>query len=219
MSVTVTTVGRVPDAAWDQQAMDRYATLARSRIVLRVQEDGTGDDDRPLKPYSTTPITVAFASTTGRRLKPKGGEPAYGRGTGDGSNRGPSGRVVAKHGWTFIFRPEGVTGDTGRKTRGPIIGRHYRGGYAQFKRESRRGVTGAVVDLTLSGQMLRQYRVIRVSRYSAEIGMTGQSRMYGPFTDAKRPWVGLSPGDVRALAPDLVACVEGAMARASRGAR
>jgi hypothetical protein len=64
------------------------------------------------------------------------------------------------------------------------------------------------VDLTLSGQLMREFMVVRTSRYSAVIGMTGQSREYGPYTDARRPWVGLSPENLPKLDIEVGAAVE-----------
>jgi hypothetical protein len=58
-----------------------------------------------------------------------------------------------------------------------------------------------LVDLTLSGDMFRSFRVLRHSRYSAVIGLTGFPRVYGPQVNSLREWFGLSPGSL-ALAQD-----------------
>ena len=51
------------------------------------------------------------------------------------------------------------------------------------------------VDLTFTGSMLRQFKVRRVTRYTALIGATGGSKKYASFTNKLRPWMGLSRKD------------------------
>ncbi len=71
-----------------------------------------------------------------------------------------------------------------------------------------------LVDLTLSGQMRRSFRVW-VSRTEAAISLTGQPLEYGPHTDRARPWIGLSPTDIRDINDHaLPAIIRAAMERA-----
>lgn len=82
----------------------------------------------------------------------------------------------------------------GRRTPG---GRYYAGGYAQYKKDSRSGnrPVGArnEVDLFLSGEMLRKFRVLRHNRKRAVIGLTGDPAFYGSYVNKARPWIGFSP--------------------------
>ena len=213
MGFTVKRSGEVPTHVWDAKASKELGNLVVALIKDRVN-NGMTDTDTPFKPYSTTPITIAFDSDTGNRLKPKGGKPAYGsEKRADGS---------ATMGPAFIFRAAGRTGNTGRKTRGAIIGRHYEGGYKEYKLLSRRGLTnkngatGTEVDLTLSGRMLRSFRVIRHDARSVVVGLTGDAREYGQFTNIKRPWIGVSPANAREIDAALPAMIEGAERRGGR---
>lgn len=182
-----------PQFNWTEAHMRKLALLMRAHLVRRTFDLGIGVDGKQFKPYGTRPITIAFNSETGRRLKPKGGKPAY------GSEKKADGTQTM--GPAFIFRAKGRTGDTGRKTRGVIVGRHYEGGYAEYKASSRlglvnaNGATGVMVDLTLSGQLSRSIRVISTTQTQAVIGMTGDARNYGAFVDGKRPFLGFSEED------------------------
>jgi hypothetical protein len=186
MSLQVKTTGSIPTRVWDEQAMQQLAVRIRGDIVYRSQVEGLDVRDAPFSAYSDQPITVSFGSETARRLAPKGGSPAYGR--GHPRRLIKNGRAPIGRGWT-------------------ITGRHYADGYGQYKSESRRGLvsksgrSGTLVDLTLSGDMFRSFRVLRHSRYSAVIGLTGAPRVYGPEVDQRRQWIGLSPGNL-AMAQD-----------------
>jgi hypothetical protein len=186
--------------------MSQVAHAALAAVVERTFSRGLGDDDKPMKAYSTRPTTISFASDTGRRLTPKGGLPAYGRG-----------------------RPRKMLTATGRARRGSgwvITGRHYEGGYAEYKRSSRRGLTnrlgatGSNPDLVLSGRLSRSVAILRTSRFAAAIGLKGEAAVYGPATDEARPWFAHSPEDLRDLDDTVIAVVESAMTRSARlGAR
>ena len=198
MGLRITRSGSMALSAWDVQAMEAVALLARSVVVLRTQEKGRGDDDQPLAKYSTRPFKLYYRSNTAKRLKPKGGAP-----------------------FPWVRGPRLRGGGYDRSKIGDEGGQFFGGGYAGYKAASRKGVDlgGAVVDLTLSGQMMREFRVLRVSRMSAFIGFSGQSQEYGPFTDARRPWVGISPNNVRELEAELPGIVEGAARRSTSGTR
>jgi hypothetical protein len=189
MSVRVKSIGTVPTSVWDVQAMEALAVSVRGIIVKRTQNRGIGEDGNPLAPYSTRPLTIEFDSDTGRRLRPRGGKPAYGRSA--------NGRRV-------------------------IVGRHYEGGYAEYKRSSRLGLTsksgraGVSVDLTLSGQMMEEFRVRKTTLLSALIGLTGEAAIYGAEVNAARPWIGLADSDAPAVEASFDAIVADAMRRGER---
>lgn len=220
-------------SVWDDKAIAQVALAAVAAVVERTFHKGLGDNDEPMQPYSTRPITIAFESDTGRRLKPKGGLPAYGVGLGvtdrtSFDNDVTPARPVNKRadfGRSFLFREKGDTGDTGRKMRGKIIGRHYPGGYAEYKRSSRRGLTnklgaaGVTPDLVLSGQLARSVAILRSSRYAFTIGVKGEALQTAIYTDAKRPWFALSPADVADIDEAVTLAVEAAMKRSARGTR
>lgn len=192
-----------PLKCWDVQAMTQLAKAAQAAIVERTFHRGVGADDQPLAAYSDNPRSISFKSDTGRRLKPKGGLPAYGRGH-PRKLLGASGRAPRGSGWT-------------------VVGRHYPGGYAEYKRSSRRGIVngigagGAPVDLVLSGQLSRSLEIVAVSQARATIAIKGAALEYGPATDARRPWLAHSPRDVRDLEEGaLPAIIDAALRRGSR---
>ena len=78
-----------------------------------------------------------------------------------------------------------------------LKGHAYEGGYAEYKAASTKG-GGGIVDLTLSGQMLRDFRVKDVTATRAVIGLTATVH-YGAGVNARRPWIGLSRRDVQQL--------------------
>lgn len=203
MSISIRRTGQpVPRDVWDDKAMAQVASAALAAVVERTFSRGLGDDDKPLKAYSTRATTISFASDTGQRLTPKGGLPAYGRGRPrkflSGGGRAPRGK-----GWT-------------------ITGRHYPGGYAEYKRSSRRGLrnklgaSGVTPDLVLSGNLSRSVAILRTSRFAAVIGIKGAALEYGTATDQARPWFAHSPEDLRDLDDTVTAVVEDAMTRSAR---
>ena len=82
---------------------------------------------------------------------------------------------------------------------------YYEGGYRQYKKESRTGGVKSgrspanAVDLTLSGQMMRSFKVLRHNSRRATIGLTGHARIYGAYVNKSRPWIGLSRNDRKYL--------------------
>jgi len=60
-----------PRDVWTGQAMRALAMTVHASIAIRTFERAQGVDDRPLRPYSTTPIYIG--GETARRLAPKGG--------------------------------------------------------------------------------------------------------------------------------------------------
>lgn len=173
MGVKVTTKGSLPRRVWDVQAMRELALAARAAIVTRAFREGRGLDDQPHTPaYSEKPITIWLRSETAMRLTPKGGEV--------------------------------VKGKRGAR-KGQIIGRRYDGGYAEYKRLSRTtsgkgGPKGAAVDLTLSGQLQREFKIKHVEQFRAVIGLTGGAVEYGSAVNDLRPWIGASPHDRKVIA-------------------
>lgn len=170
--------------------MGEVADAIRASILTRTSK-GVGSDEQPLRRYSTRPMTVSMSSEQALRLKPKGGEPAYGR--------GHPRRLVAN----------------GRGAKGwKITGRYYRGGYEQYKRESRRGTTnglgatGALVDVTCSGEMLRSFRRTSATATSAEVRVVGNAALYAGHVDDARPWASPSPKDIDIGAATLQAALE-----------
>lgn len=79
---------------------------------------------------------------------------------------------------------------------GAVTSTRYDGGYAQYKRESRKGTA---VDLTLSGQMMREIRATVVTETDVEVQHTGGSAVYGPGVDALRPHLGITDDELAKL--------------------
>ena len=202
MGVKVVTLGRLPLACWDRQAMRETALAARAIIVTRTFRHGLDINDQPFKPYSTRPMTVTTKplSSTAKRMKPRGGLPAFGRG-----------------------HPRKLLGAGGKKPKGAkwtITGRHYPGGYAQYKRESRKGVNDVDVNLTLSGELQRSIKIKDVEQDRATVGLEGNAIVYGMGVQQRgRVFMGLSPRDLDALQRAIDAAVEGALQRSARGAK
>lgn len=103
---------------------------------------------------------------------------------------GAGARLAPKGGRTVSI-VKGLDG-TFRKLKGHA----YEGGYADYKAASTKG--GGIVDLTLSGQMLRDFRVKDVTATRAVLGLTATVH-YGAGVNARRPWIGLSRRDVQQL--------------------
>lgn len=179
MSLTVRHSGPpAPRLAWTAEHMRAFALAVRAHLVSRTFDRGIGESGREHRHYSRTPIKLYRRSQTGRRLSPKGG---------------------VSFAWVRGPRQPGGGYDASRI--GDEAGKFYAGGYEAFKAQSRKGLvnaggrSGVLVDLTLSGQLSRGLRVVRTSRLSATIGMTGESRAYGVHVDAARPFMGLSAAD------------------------
>lgn len=201
MGIKVTVSGSVATRVWDVEAMRLFAHVTRGAVTERTFHRGKGDDGATMRAYSTRPMRLYKRSQTGRRLAPKGG--------------------VA---FPWVRGPRKPGGGHDRSKVGQEAGRFYSDGYAEFKRASRKGIgneagPGAEVDLVLSGQLARSLRVVRVSRYQATIAITGNARRYGHAVDAIRPFMDLSPEDVRDLQDDFATAVSGAAERSARGAR
>lgn len=186
MSVTVLRPTQpLPTQLGGVRLMEIIGKAVQTEIVERTFQQGLGEDGRPMAAYSTRPMTVSFGSETASRLSPKGGAPAYGRGH-PRRMLTAGGRAPRGSGWT-------------------ITGRYYVGGYGAFKLASRKGLanklgaTGASPDLVLSGQLARSFRVVAADSTRVTIAITGSALEYGPATDARRPWIGLSPDGLRKL--------------------
>ena len=197
--MTIETSGSFPTSVWDAQASQQLGMLVANLIKERTAA-GRGDADVAMKPYSTDPLKMYHRTNSARRLKPKGGTP-----------------------FNWVKGPRKVDGTYDETKIGQEGGRFYTGGYAQYKKASRKGLTsksgkvGAEVDLTLSGQMLRQFGITRHGRYSVTIGLKGQSREYGSFVDRSRPWIAVSPENGREVELVLPGIVAGAQKRAGGG--
>ncbi len=80
-----------------------------------------------------------------------------------------------------------------------LKGHAYEGGYQEYKTSSTEG-GGGIVDLTLSEQMLRDFRVkdSATTANRAVLGLVATWK-YGRHVNARRPWIGLSRRDVQQL--------------------
>jgi len=120
----------------------------------------------------------------------------------------------------YSTTPAYIGGETAKRLR-PSGGRpsrtgrsvFYAGGYRQYKLQS----TGrAFVNLTLSGQLRRSFRVKRVSAARALIGTTGQPSIYNQGVQERRPWVGISPRDRRLMVAEVSRLVRDLMNRSRK---
>jgi hypothetical protein len=120
----------------------------------------------------------------------------------------------------YSTTPIYIGGETAKRLR-PSGGRpsrtgrsvFYAGGYRQYKASS----TGrAFVNLTLSGQLRRSFRVKRVSAARALIGTTGQPSIYNQGVQERRPWVGISPRDRRLMVSEVSRLVRDLMNRSRK---
>jgi hypothetical protein len=205
--MTIKITGSFPTAVWDAQASQQLGLIVANLIKERTSE-GRGENDGAMKPYSTNPMKIYHRTT--RRLS-------------QGVTRPKMPPPLGGTPFPWVKGPRKVDGTYDETKIGQEGGRFYAGGYAQYKRAARKGLTsksgktGAEVDLTLSGQMLRQFGIIRHSRYSVTIGLKGQSREYGSFVDRARPWIAVSPENAREVELVLPGIVAGAQKRAGGG--
>lgn len=193
MPVKVRTSGPpIPSARWTVEDMRTFAAAAHAAVSVRTFNEGRGVDDRHFRDYSDRPLKLYARSSTGRALAPKGGAP-----------------------FPWVRGPKQRSGGYDASRIGQEAGKFYPGGYREYKKSSRLGLvssenrTGAEVDLVLSGRMARGFRVLRVSRFSAAIGLTGNARDYGPHVDDDRPFLGTSPEVDAELSRTLADIMEG----------
>lgn len=120
------------------------------------------------------------------------------------------------------LKPKGGTPWKGQRgpNKGKVVGRFYKGGYAQYKEESRKGLKpgkSVEVDLILSGQLSRSIAVQAISKTGVTITPRGAAVAYAAATHAKRNWWGISQrnyADLQAALPEIIgACIN----RAVRG--
>jgi len=101
----------------------------------------------------------------------------------------------------------------------------YSGGYAEYKRTSRRhssAIAGATaeVDLTLSGALMRSIHVSRSTPTMVRVSTGAREALYGVHVNASRRFMGLSRKDKEALGADIEAIAEKRLAAAfGRGVR
>ena len=82
---------------------------------------------------------------------------------------------------------------------------YYSGGYRHYKKDSRSGGVRSGrspangVDLVLSGEMMESFKVVRVRRLRAIIGLTGSAKIYGTYVNSARPWIGVAKKDRKYL--------------------
>jgi len=193
MPVNVRTSGPpIPSPKWTDEDMRTFAAAAHAAVSIRTFNEGRGIDDRPFRGYSKRPLKLYARSSTGRALAPKGGTP-----------------------FPWVKGPKQRTGGYDASKIGQEAGKFYAGGYREYKKSSRigrvssTGRTGVEVDLILSERMARGFRVLRVSRFSAAIGLTGEARDYGAHVDADRPFLGTSPEVDAELSRTLADIMEG----------
>lgn len=155
------------------------------KVVLRAQVDPVtvGDiiDRRGMIALGNAAVafirkrTGEGESYTGEAFEPYSTRPIYiTRGSGTGARLAPKG---------------GRKSRTGRSV-------YYAGGYAQYKRES----TGAsVVNLVLSGQLMRSIVVADASGRRVTVHIGSGAVKYGRAVNAKRPFMGIADGEVPSL--------------------
>jgi hypothetical protein len=119
------------------------------------------------------------------------------------------------------LKPKGGTPWKGQRgpNKGRVVGRFYKGGYAQYKEESRKGLKpgkSIEVDLILSGQLSRSIGVQAISKTGVTITPRGAAVAYAGATHLKRNWWGISPrnnADLVAALPEIIgACIGRAVA-------
>lgn len=189
MSLRVIHTGeRAPEFVWTAEHMRQFAVLMRSHFVRRTFDRGIGMDGTPHKAYSTSPLKIYSRSQTSRAL-------------GGTSTPGPGAGLRGGVDFAWVRGPRKPGGGYDSSRIGDVGGKFYVGGYADYKRSNRKGLTnsagvsGAEVDLTLSGRLARSIRVVSSTRTQATIGITGDARNYGVHVDAARPFMGFSEDD------------------------
>ena len=147
--------------------MAQVASAALAAVVERTFSRGLGDDDKPMKPYSTRANHHLFRVRHGASVE---------------AERRASGLRSRPCTQTLLT----ATGRARRRSPRRIrMGGHRAalpGGYAEYKRSSRRGLTnklgasGNSPDLVLSGQLARSVAILRTSRFAAIIGIKAGRR-------------------------------------------
>lgn len=119
------------------------------------------------------------------------------------------------------LKPKGGTPWKGRRgpNKGRVVGRFYKGGYAEYKELSRKGLKpgkSVEVDLILSGQLSRSIGVQAISKTGVTITPRGAAVTYAGATNDKRNWWGISPrnnADLVAALPQIIGeCINRAVA-------
>lgn len=119
------------------------------------------------------------------------------------------------------LKPKGGTPWKGQRgpNKGRVVGRFYKGGYAEYKELSRKGLKpgkSIEVDLILSGQLSRSISVQAISKTGVTITPRGAAVAYAGATHLKRNWWGISPrnnADLVAALPEIIgACINRAVA-------
>lgn len=189
MSLRVVHTGeRTPEFVWTAEHMRQFAVLMRSHLIRRTFDRGIGMDGTPFKAYSTLPLKVYSRSQASRAL-------------GGVSTPGPGAGLRGGIEFEWVRGPRKPGGGYDSSRIGDVAGKFYVGGYADYKRSNRKGLTnsagagGTEVDLTLSGRLSRSIRVISSTRTQAVIGITGDARNYGAHVDGDRPFMGFSEDD------------------------
>ena len=122
-------------------------------------------------------------------------------------------------------RPSTQTADRhGAPRRGSgwaITGRYYPGGYAEYKRSSRRGLTNKLGASGNSpgpraiGPTCASVAILRTSRFAAIIGIKARRRSTVTPPTRPRPWFAHSPEDLRDLDETVTSPSENAMTRSA----
>lgn len=119
------------------------------------------------------------------------------------------------------LKPKGGTPWKGQRgpNKGRVVGRFYKGGYAEYKELSRKGLKpgkSIEVDLILSGQLSRSIGVQAISKTGVTITPRGAAVAYAGATHLKRNWWGISPrnnADLVAALPQIIGeCINRAVA-------
>lgn len=193
MGVKVKTSGNPPRPhALTVEEVRRIALATMSQTTTRTHQRGLDIAGRPFKKYATRALKMYARSSTGRALAPKGGES-----------------------FAWVRGPKQRDGSYDGSRIGQEAGRFYAGGYRAYKLASRKGLTnrngaaGVEVDLVLSGDLARSYRVVNVTSRSFRVGVTGPAQLYAGHVDEKRPFMGLSPDDADEVQRVIVETLEG----------